>query len=475
MRPDVVKAAALTVALVALPAGAARSGAGAGPGANPVLLGQQAAGSPIGHVIVLVQENRSFDNLFASSVLAHGGPYPGADTSQTATVDGKRLPLAAVSFEYPADPRHDHVSLLAEWDRGKMDGFGRDRIRTVFGFPPPSANFPYAYLPASDTAIYHTLAARYALADRNFATRLIPTFASHFALVTAQPRVAGNPNSAIWGCDAKAGATVPLFGPGEAMVLPGVFPCFDDTTIGDLLNTAGVSWKYYTGAYDSARDPTVNVYDAFRSIRYGTAWQRNVVTPSGTVLSDIANCRLPRVSFVMPNWLDSDHAGSGSAGGPGWVGSIYLAVARSRRSAGACNYYKDTALILTWDDSGGWYDHVPPPPGPDGTTWGMRIPIVVMSAWARSGYDPRNARSSPYVSHTRRESTSIVKFIEENWNLGNMGRRDVTDDDLHDLFDYTRAVPVPPLPEAALQRMIRATHFRLALAESNDHAVDDDR
>ena len=197
--------------------------------------------------------------------------------------------------------------------------------------------------------------------------------------------------------------------------------------------------------------------------------------PSGTILSDIRNCRLPQVSFVMPNFLDSDHAGNLSAAGPGWVGSIYLAVAQSRHAAPECDYYKDGAMIVTWDDSGGWYDHAAPPPGPDGTTWGFRIPFVVMSAWARSNYDPRNARARPFVSHVRRESTSIVKFIEQNWNLGNMGQRDVTDDDLHDLFDYTRASPVPAFSEVSLERLIRRSHFSLAVAEGDDRPVDDDR
>ncbi len=82
----------------------ARSGVAVGPGANPVLLGQQVLGSPIRHVIVLVQENRTFDNLFASSIVAHGGPFPGANTSQTATVDGKRIALKPVPFENPARP-----------------------------------------------------------------------------------------------------------------------------------------------------------------------------------------------------------------------------------------------------------------------------------------------------------------------------------------------------------------------------------
>jgi phospholipase C len=443
--------------------------------ATPVPVGAPIAGSPIQHVIVVVQENRTFDNLFASSILAHGGPYPGANTSQTTTVDGKPMTLKAVPFEYPADPSHNHLALLGEWNRGRMDGFVQEHVTTVLGLVKPASGFPYAYLPYTETTIYHLLAARYALADENFATRLVPTFPSHYTLMTGQSRIAGNPNDAIWGCDSKPGTTVPLFGKGEAIVKPGIFPCFDQMTVADLLDAAQVSWKAYTGAYNDASNPAVNIFDAFRKIRYGPDWERNVITPSGTILSDIQSCRLPQVSFVMPNWLDSDHAGNLSAGGPGWVGSVYLAIVQSQHAAPACNYYKNSALILTWDDSGGWYDHVAPPPGPNGVTWGFRIPILVLSAWAHSGYDARNPQAAPYVSHTRRESTSILRFIEKNWALGNLGQRDATDDDLSDMFDYTRTTPIPSFSEVSMKNLIRRTRYNLAVADRNDHVVDDDR
>jgi phospholipase C len=452
-----------------------RSGAAMAPGANPTLLGQPVAGSPIRHVIVVVQENRTFDDLFASSILAHGGPYPGADTAQTTTVDGATVTLKPVPLEYPADPSHSHAALLREWNRGRMNGFATDYVRTVFGFPKPAPGFPYAYVPDYETTIYHLLAARYALADENFAPRLVPTLPSHYTLATAQSRIAGNPNSDIWGCDAKPGTTVPIFGVGEEVITPGIFPCFDQPTIADLLEAAHVTWRYYTGRYTDLANPAVDIYEAFRKIRYGPEWRRNIVTPSGSILGDIQNCRLPQVAFAMPSAVDSDHAATLSAAGPGWVGSIYLAIVQSRHAAPQCNYYKDTAMIVTWDDSGGWFDHAPPPPGPDGTTWGFRIPIMVLSAWARSNYDPASPTATPYVSHTRRESTSITKFIEKNWNLGNLGQRDLTDDDLSDMFDFTRAAPVPAISEMAMKGLIHRTRFNLAVANRDGRIVDDDQ
>jgi len=438
-------------------------------------VGQPVVGSPIAHVIVLVQENRTMDNLFASSILANGGPYPGANVIQTAIIDGKSIPMRATSFTYPADPLHSHPALLAEWNNGKMDGFINDTITTDKGYPQPPPNFALSYLPSNETAWYHLLAQRYALADNNFAPRLLPTFPSHIFLLSAQSQIVGNPNNPIWGCDAPLGTTAAEAGPGETMILPGIFPCFDKLTIGDLLDRAQVSWKYYTGSQFDRVDPAVNTYAAFRQIRFGPDWDRNVSMPSSNILADIQNCKLPSVAWATPNWVDSDHAGNLSAAGPGWVASVYLAIEQSEFSPNqACHYYGNTAIILTWDDSGGWYDHVAPPPGPNQTSWGFRIPILAISAWARSNYRA-DAPFTPYVSHTQRESTSIVRFIEKNWALGNLGERDASGDDLSDMFDYSRKKAIPPISELVVTQMIRATKWNLATSRHDTHVVDDDK
>jgi phospholipase C len=444
---------------------------------DPVASAAPVVGSPIAHVIVVIQENRTTDNLFASSILTGGNPYPGANVTQVAHIDGKTIALKPVPFEYPADPRHTHAALVAEWNGGKMNGFAKDPVYPDPGFPAAPPNFPLAYVPAYETTIYHLLAQRYALADNNFAPRLVPTFPGHLFLVAAQSRAADDPTDKLtWGCDSKAGTTVPIFGAGETELVPGVFPCFDYTTIGDLLDRAHVSWKYYTGAYDAVADAWVNVYDAIRGIRYGPDWQNNVVTPMSSVLSDIERCRLPQVAYVTPTWTASDHAGSLSNAGPGWVGSIYMAIVQSEMSANtACRYYGDTAIILTWDDTGGWYDHVRPPQGPNDTSFGFRVPIVVISPWARSNYTTANAHFTPYVSHTQRETTSIVRFIERNWALGTLGERDLGGDDLSDMFDYARPAPVPSFTYLAFERLIDHTQWNLARSLRDTHVVDDDR
>ena len=119
-------------------------------------------------------------------------------------------------------------------------------------------------------------------------------------------------------------------------------------------------------------------------------------------------------------------------------------------------------MIVTWDDSGGWYDHVAPPPGPTARPGDFAFRFSCSPPGRARTTIPEQPNAMPYVSHTRRESTAITKFIEKNWKLGNMGQRDVTDDDLSDMFDYTRAAPVPPFSEVSMERLIRRTHFSLA-------------
>jgi phospholipase C len=436
-------------------------------------------GSPIQHVIVVIQENRTTDNLFASSILTNGRPYPGANVTQTAKIDGKSIRLRSTPFEAPGDPSHTHASLLAEWDNGKMNGFPHDNVYGYSGKIP--ADFTISYVPAYETTVYHLLAQQYALADENFSPRLVPTFPGHMFLVAGQSPPADDPfdpgsYASNWGCDSAAGTMVALFNPrGEGEQSKYVFPCFDYRTIADLMDRAKVSWKYYTGAVGNAADGNgTDIYDAIEPIRRDPSTWKNVVSPPSNVLSDIQNCRLPQVSYVTPTWMDSDHAGDLSNGGPGWVGTIYNAIVQSTYARKiACRYYANTALILTWDDSGGWYDHVKPPHGPNATTWGFRVPLIVISTWARSSYG--GSGSAPFVSHTVRESTAILRYIERNWGLGNLGQRDASGDDLSDMFDYTRKTPVPPISAFVIRAAIHRTDFNLSAIPRDTHVVDDDR
>jgi phospholipase C len=461
------------------------------PTPNPGQTGQ-VSGSPISHVVVVIQENRTFDNLFGSSILASGGPYPGANAvipaeyapSQCAAILTAPSPENSIYAQMADfyDPGHSHDELVAEWDNGAMDGFAADPLSLEADLPGVSTTnagpaYPCHIVSPYENEIYHLIADQYALADDFFSSRLTPTFPGHQYLIAGQSPGSDDPSapagvtnantSIVWGCDSTAGSTVPTFtGTGNATTEPaGVFPCFDYATLGDLMDTKGVSWRYYTGTIGSA-DGTVDAYDAIHHIRFGTDWTRNIVTPESQILTDVQNCNLPAVSYVTPPTFASDHAGNLSAGGPGWVASIYLAIAQTATST-SCNYYGNTAVLVTWDDSGGWYDHVAPPAG---TNWGFRVPLIVASAWSAQSKTP----PLPYVSHTQREFGSIVKYIEENWGLGSLGTNDASADDLHDMFNYT-GKPVAPIEASKLRKLITISANEYLHPPPSKYPVDDDK
>jgi phospholipase C len=155
-------------------------------------------------------------------------------------------------------------------------------------------------------------------------------------------------------------------------------------------------------------------------VRYGSDWS-HVVSPENTILDDIAQNRLPQLSYVVPNFRESDHAGMSDGSGPDWVAAI-------ANTLGGSSYWKDTVLIVTWDDWGGWYDHVKPPHR-DRMGMGFRVPLIVASPYARSGY----------VSHTTYEFGSILRFVEDTFGLGSLGGTDATSRSIADVLDFSAA------------------------------------
>ncbi|HTX58580.1 MAG TPA: alkaline phosphatase family protein [Verrucomicrobiae bacterium] len=412
-----------TVATPTMPAGQ--------PIVQPTLI-PPAGGSPIKHVIVVIQENRTTDNLFNG--------FPNADTVTVGYNHlGKRVPLQPQGLEWQYDPDHAHSSLAKEYNDGKMNGFDLDSCDLdPFESPcSPPANFTYSYVPYGEVIFYWILAGAfpgdgYAFADRMFSSRQVPSFPGHQYLIAGQgpaddpigPGESGG--DAVWGCDARKGDTAGTWGKEYSDPLVYTFPCYDYQTIGDLMTTKGVTWKYYTGAIGTI-DGTISAYDAIKHIRESpTAWA-NVVTPMTQIFNDIQNNTLPQVSFVTPPFAASDHGGTLTAGGPGWVTSIYAFLTENKQ------LYANTAMIVTWDDSGGWYDHVKPPHDAFGPL-GFRVPLIVISPYAIQND----------VDHHQHDFGSILHFIEKNWKLGSLGERDAMADDLGDMFDYKQK-PIPPV------------------------------
>lgn len=373
------------------------------------------AQSPIKHVVIIVQENRSFDNLFYG--------FPGADSSPA-------TPLQQIALEDPHEICHFHTSFEAAYDGGKLDGFANEQecafVNKIYQ-PIGISHVMYSYVQRAEIQPYWTLAQTYTLADRMFQSNSGPSFPAHQYLVAGQSDFASEvPTVGPWGCDAPPGTTVPVLQP-DGTEVQGPFPCFGYASLADLLDAASVGWRYYTPALNTTGG-LFSAYDAVRNIRYGADWTNDVVSPETQVLTDVAAGNLPAVSWVIPAFPNSDHPLAASKTGPDWVASVVNAIGNSP-------FWSSTAIFIMWDDWGGWYDHVPPPQI-DRMGLGFRVPLIVVSPYAKHGY----------VSHAKHEFGSILKFVEDNFNLPSLGQADARADNLLDCFDFTQTVtPFTPI------------------------------
>ncbi len=381
------------------------------------------ARTPIQHIVIVIQENRSFDNLFAT--------FPGADGTRTGkTHTGARVPLVEGNL-VGEDIQHSHPIFETEYDGGKMDGF--DEI----GYNPshqPAGTYPYQYVNPAQIQPYWTLAKTYVLADHMFQTQGSNSWTAHQDLIAggtaidATESITDSPSALPWGCDApEYTVTSLLTSSHQYKPNAGPYPCMTYVTLRDRLDAAGLSWKYYTPAVNSW-GAMWSAFDAVKAVREGPEWQTNVVTPQTLIFSDVSGGKLPNVSWVVPSNLASDHAGTSPDTGPSWVGQIVDSIGKSK-------YWKSTAIVIVWDDWGGWYDHVAPPQL-DYAGLGFRVPAIVVSPYARSG-----------VAHKQFEFGSILKFVEQNWGLKSLGTSDARAASIASVFDFKQKprafTPVP--------------------------------
>jgi phospholipase C len=380
--------------------------------AAPLIPNAPIVNSPIKHVVIIVQENRSFDNLFYQ--------YPGADSVPPASIA-----LHQVALEDGQDICHFHASFTAAYDGGKMDGWPNEDVCGITGSgygPSGVSSYMYGYVERSEVQPYWNLAQRYTLADRMFQSNSGPSFPAHQYLIAGQSANAAEvPNSAsVWGCDSPPGTTVQVLQP-DGTETTGPFPCFNYATIANELDAASLPWMYYAPAVN-ASGGIWSAYDAVRSIRYGNDWNTNVVSPETQVLNDVAAGKLADVTWVTPSMPNSDHPLGKSNTGPDWVTSVVNAI-------GTSPFWNSTAIFIVWDDWGGWYDHVKPPQY-DVMGLGFRVPFIVVSPYAKHGY----------VSHVQHEFGSILKFVEDNFNLPSLHEVDSRSDDLLDCFNFNQSV-----------------------------------
>ncbi|HEY6327592.1 MAG TPA: alkaline phosphatase family protein [Candidatus Cybelea sp.] len=387
--------------------------------ASSLLLGN----GKIKHVVIIFQENRTTDNLFQG--------LRGADTVRIGkNSHGQVVKLQPTSLTAPYDISHKHNAFTTEYDDGKLDGFNNvvSLCKKGAHCPAPEVR-AYAYVPRHEVRPYFTMAESYVFADHMFQTNQGPSLPAHqYILSGTSSIIEGSPLRAAengytadrkftGGCDSPPGSHVLLIDP-AGQEEQEVYPCFERQALIDLVESAkGLTWRYYQqhvgpGLWSGP--------DAIKHIRNSPAYKTHVVGPSKRVLSDIAAGNLANVAWVIPSSKASDHAGQTDGSGPAWVASVVNAIGKSK-------YWDSTAIFVTWDDWGGWYDHVKPPQL-NSYELGFRVPMIVISPYARVGY----------VSKKRHEFGSILKFTEEAFALGSLGTTDVRSDDLADCFNFAR-------------------------------------
>jgi phospholipase C len=409
----------------------------------------------IQHVVIIFQENRTPDNLFQDPVLIGRG----ADiASQGINSKGEVIPLAIqnLGFNGPRpsiyDLDHSHASFVAMCDevngQCRMDGadkIGHSCLPDQTHCIPPNPQF--VYVDPIDVRPYFDLAERWTFADRMFQTNQGPSFPAHQFIIAGTSAPSGgsdlfaSENPAViadlldTGCVAPPDKLVDAIDPlGN---ISEIYPCFEHETLTDLLDTAGHSWRYYAGSIGF-------IWTGPTAIRHmcqpgpgpdGTtclgpdftaANPKVSISPSPypQIVQDITNNNLAEVSWVIPSSSQmSDHPKSNTGCGPAWVAAIVNAIGHSK-------YWWNTAIIITWDDWGGLYDHVPPPII-NSYEYGFRVPMIVVSPYAHQ----------QYISHQQHDFGSILKFIEKNYGLPSLGYADATADDLSDIFDRSQQPP----------------------------------
>jgi phospholipase C len=362
----------------------------------------------IKHVVVIIQENRSLNNLFYG--------YPGARTV-TYGYDSKnqKIILKPIGFQTTWDLAHYSGGFLAACNgTGKipgthcrMNGFNNEKVTcNTPGLPKcPILHPQYAYVPHDETEPYFDMAHQYVLADEMFASNFdSSSFISHQYIISGQNDEAVNYPDAAWGCSGGGGDKISILGLERKIPDGSEQPCWNPKTLADELDDADLPWTFYASTV-SGDGGIWSSYQAVRHIYKGPDWKKDVISPSKQFLTDISS-GLGAVTWITPTFENSDHAGAGSKTGPSWVASLVNAIGESK-------YWNSTAIFIFWDDYGGWYD----PQAPtyvDNDGLGLRLPLLIISPYAKKGH----------VSHVHYEHGSILKFIENQFGLPRLAASD---------------------------------------------------
>ena len=424
----------------------------------------------IQRVVVIFQENRTTDNLFQGLCISPYGSPSACGTAQnqynivsTGQSPSGPVPLSPIDLGTAGsspdnyDLSHANSAFVAMYNGGAMNGINPS-CGTGLSCP---ADGQYMYVIPTDVAPYLAMAQQYTFGDQMFQTNEGPSFPAHqfiyggtSAPTATSPLFASENPGQPAGCIAASTTTVTMINAaGSETAQPAEYPCFERQTLSDLLDAQKVTWRYYApsaGSIWTAPDAIQHVCQP-QTVNgtltcTGPDWTGSVIIPEWQVLEDISNGRLPQVSWVIPDGAHSDHPASNNGTGPSWVASIVNAIGNSQ-------YWANTAIIITWDDWGGWYDHVAPKVINDGVSWGsgyvygFRVPLVIVSPYAKA----------KYISHVTHDFGSILNFIETTYGMpsGSLGYADAYADDLSDCFNLTQS----PITFQTVPAPVDAAHF----------------
>jgi phospholipase C len=381
---------------------------------------------PIKHVVFIIKENRTTDHMF--------GRFPGVD-GVTEGLDGDRLrPLTAPLDRLPEDIPHCYECALESWNEGRMDNFARTGPGDLYAYTQMQGR--------EDLPNYWRWAEEFALSDNFFASAQGPSFPNHLFTIAAQSGGTHfNPNqdqarvtlftqetglAKSWGCDSLEEAYIEVVdSEGQVEEVP---PCFDFPTEADLLDGAGIPWSYYA-AWNDQRGYVWSAFSAIRRVRMQPeVWQQHIF-PVERFVDDLEDGRLAPVTWLTPRYEVSEHPEWSFCHGENWTTQIVNAIMRSPE-------WKSTAIFITWDDYGGFYDHVPPPQV-DRFGFGFRVPLLTISPYAKPGF----------IDSQLGEFSSVLRFIEDNWGLSQLTHRDRDAFNLSYVFDFEQDAREPvPLP-----------------------------
>lgn len=371
---------------------------------------------PIDHVVFVMQEDRTFNNYF--------GTYPGADgwpKGYSLPVDpsdpaaARHEPFKLEVTRTPSPP-HSTAAMVEAIDDGSMQGF----IASARKYGLTKSELVLGYYDHRDIPFYWGLADRYVLADRWFSSVLGPSFPNHLYAYAATRR-------------SPDGTEIYDSVPEDGM---------DLLTIFDRLEAAGVSWKVYVQGYNPEatfrnREARMGITDSGAQLIWvplvgiprfvDEPVLNSKITDIDEYYEDLDRGTLPQVAFVTPSGL-SEHP-------PGDLRLGHFFAYDLLESLMMSEAWWQSVFILTWDEWGGWADHVPPPQV-DEDGYGVRVPALIVSPYAKRGH----------IDSTIYDHTTPLAFIERLYGVEPLAERDANADPLTGAFDFDQAPRPPELP-----------------------------